>query len=201
MLARYSRISCRTSSTVSLTTYLVPSTRKATVSGCASTLSIRSGLSANRSPFRRVTRITGGPLARWGPNGAGTALFSSACPPSALSRTARSPGRGDRAVRRPERPPSSTRHQRAKGGEEGGPRSALEVDQVLEDLVGAGDHAAVGLETTLGDDQAGELLVEVHVRHIKSPRHTRAATGDAGRFDLGHAPLDADAEVAVARLL
>src|SRR4051795_3115925 len=62
MLARYSRISCSTSSTVSLTTYFVPSTRKATVSGWASTRSMRSGLSANASPFRRVTRITVGPL-------------------------------------------------------------------------------------------------------------------------------------------
>src|SRR4051794_6014921 len=201
MPARYSRISRSTSSTVSFTTYLVPSTRNATVSGCASTRSIRSGLSANRSPFRRVTRITGGPLARWGPNGAGTALFSSACPPSALSRTARSPGRGDRAVRRPERPPSSTRHQRAKGGEEGGPRSALEVDQVLEDLVGAGDHAAVGLETTLGDDQPGELLGEVDVRHLQRAGVQHAATTRPGLADHRGAGVVPDAEGTVAGLL
>src|SRR4051812_20507556 len=62
MPARYSRISWRTSSTLSRTTYFVPSTRKATVSGWASTRSMRSGLSAKPSPFRRVTRITVGPL-------------------------------------------------------------------------------------------------------------------------------------------
>src|SRR5918993_337936 len=107
MPARYSRISWSTSSTDSRTTYLVPSTRNATVSGCASTRSIRSGLSANCSPFRRVTRITGGPLARWGPDRAGTALLSSARPALSLSRPGRSRAwnrpvtpRGDRAVRR-----------------------------------------------------------------------------------------------------
>src|SRR3954447_104063 len=61
MLVRYSRISARALSKLSRSTYLVPSTRKATVSGWASTRSMRSGLSANSSPFRRVTRITVGP--------------------------------------------------------------------------------------------------------------------------------------------
>src|SRR3954452_8639413 len=72
MPARYSRISWRTSSTLSRTTYFVPSTRKATVSGWASTRSMRSGLSAKPSPFRRVTRITVGPLVDGaGPRGRG----------------------------------------------------------------------------------------------------------------------------------
>src|SRR3954452_24851515 len=199
MPARYSRISRSTSSTVSFTTYLVPSTRNATVSGCASTRSIRSGLSANRSPFRRVTRITGGPLARWGPNWAGTAVFSSACPPPPLSRTARAPGGGDRAVRRRGPVPGPARAREGRRGR--GLSSALEVDQVLEDLVGAGDHAAVGLEAALGDDQPGELLGEVDVRHLQRSGRQRAAATRTGRADLGHAGVHADAEGAVARLL
>src|SRR4051794_32426789 len=199
MPARYSRISRSTSSTVSFTTYLVPSTRNATVSGCASTRSIRSGLSANRSPFRRVTRITGGPLARWGPNWAGTAVFSSACPPPPLSRTARSPGGGDRAVRRRGPVPGPARACEGRGGR--GPSSALEVDQVLEDLVGAGDHAAVGLEAALGDDQPGELLGEVDVGHLQRAGVEHAATTRTGLADHCVAGVVTDPEGAVAGLL
>src|SRR6185503_13906407 len=50
---------------------------------------------------------------------------------------------------------------------EGGPSSALEVDEVLQQLVGGGDDAAVRLEAALGDDQAGELLGEVDVGHLQ----------------------------------
>src|SRR3954453_22261346 len=74
MRARYSRISSSTSSTLSFTTYLVPSTRKATVSGLPSTRSIRSGLSANRSPFRRVTRITDRSSCSMGPRWGGRVM-------------------------------------------------------------------------------------------------------------------------------
>src|SRR3712207_8659734 len=45
--------------------------------------------------------------------------------------------------------------------------SALEVHQVLQHLVGAGDDAAVGLEAALGDDQPGELLGQVDVGHLQ----------------------------------
>src|SRR5215210_1477070 len=136
MPARYSRISCSTSSTLSLTTYLVPSTRNATVSGCPSTRSIRSGLSANRSPFRRVTRITAGPQ--------GCSGGARPCAPSALFTSAR-------RVRRLSRTARLTRHRKLCPRYRAGYRgqsflcrgrhvSALEVDQVLQDLVGGGDH-------------------------------------------------------------
>ena len=47
-------------------------------------------------------------------------------------------------------------------------RLALEVGELLQHLVGGGDDAGVGLETTLGDDQVGELLREIDVRHLES---------------------------------
>src|SRR3954453_1668710 len=43
---------------------------------------------------------------------------------------------------------------------------AVEVDQVLQHLVGGGDHARVGLEAALRADHVRELLGEVHVRHL-----------------------------------
>lgn len=46
---------------------------------------------------------------------------------------------------------------------------ALQVHQFLQDLVGGGDDAGVGLEAALGDDQVGELLGQVHVRHFQGP--------------------------------
>src|SRR4051794_1205950 len=164
MPARYSRISWSTSSTVSLTTYLVPSTRKATVSGWPSTRSMRSGLSANRSPLRRVTRITGRSFGSVGWKtpmaGAGATLLSSARRGRPLSRTARSPRQADRAVPHPGEEPRRRRV----------PPSAallLHVDQLVEDLVGRGDHLAVRLESALGDDQPGELLRQVDVGHLQ----------------------------------
>ena len=45
---------------------------------------------------------------------------------------------------------------------------ALEVGELLQHLVGGGDDAGVGLETALGDDQVGELLREIDVRHLES---------------------------------
>ena len=47
-------------------------------------------------------------------------------------------------------------------------RLALEVGELLQHFVGGGDDAGVGLETTLGDDQVGELLREIDVRHLES---------------------------------
>src|SRR3954449_4199821 len=60
---------------------------------------------------------------------------------------------------------------RAPGGAEAPPGSrrrvlAVEVDQVLQHLVGGGDHARVGLEAALRADHVRELLGEVHVRHL-----------------------------------
>src|SRR5918997_3714421 len=219
MLARYSRISTSTSSTLSETMYLVPSTRKTTVSGWPSTRSTRSGLSANRSPFRRVTRITvvlllargGGGVAR----SRGRRLqLSSAWRGRALSRTgrltpggeavrpARTPGIRRRRPGPPrgetgppvragtEKDPAAPHHSQARGG----PlrrghgrgevlRSALEVDQVLQHLVGAGDDAAVGLETALGDDQPGELLGQVDVGHLQRTGDEAAAPTGARLAD------------------
>ncbi len=40
---------------------------------------------------------------------------------------------------------------------------ALQVGELLEDLVGGGDDAGVGLETTLRDDEVGEFLRQVDV--------------------------------------
>src|SRR3954469_23356444 len=201
MPARYSRISSRTSSTLSFTTYLVPSTRKATVSGWPSTRSIRSGLSANRSPFKRVTRITGRSSCSMGPaRTGGEVSFLFGSPACFLEPNSRGPvphggqpGRGGL--------PPGARHERADGGAEGGPHSALEVDQVLQDLVGGGDHAAVGLEAALGDDEAGELLGEVDVGHLQSAGVEHAAPTDAGQADGGRTGVDADAEGRAAGLL
>ena len=42
-----------------------------------------------------------------------------------------------------------------------GRRLSLEVDQVLEDLVGRRDHLRVGLEAALGHDHVRELLRQI----------------------------------------
>ena len=47
-------------------------------------------------------------------------------------------------------------------------RLALEVGELLQHFVGGGDDAGIGLETSLGDDQVGELLREIDVRHLES---------------------------------
>lgn len=44
---------------------------------------------------------------------------------------------------------------------------ALEVAELLQDLIRGGDDAGVGLEAALGDDQVGEFLGQVHVRHFQ----------------------------------
>src|SRR4051794_12870474 len=51
---------------------------------------------------------------------------------------------------------------------------ALEVDQVLEDLVRGGDHARVRLEAALRDDHVRELGRQVHVRHLQEAGLDRA---------------------------
>src|SRR3712207_7234727 len=50
---------------------------------------------------------------------------------------------------------------------EAGSGLALDVHQVLEDLVGGGDHAGVGLEPAVGNDHVAELLGQV-----RSEEHT-----------------------------
>ncbi len=63
---------------------------------------------------------------------------------------------------RPARPPDARRKcTQAARAPQGG--LALEVDELLEDLVGGGDHARVRLESALSHDQVGELGGEVHV--------------------------------------
>src|SRR3954463_11950201 len=47
---------------------------------------------------------------------------------------------------------------------------AVEVDQVLQHLVGRRDHARVGLEAALGGDHLRELGGEVDVRHLERAR-------------------------------
>src|SRR5690606_33554131 len=71
------------------------------------------------------------------------------------------------------------------------PRSATQVDDFLEHLVGSGDDAGVALEAALGDDQPGELLGEVDVRHLEGARRHRAAASGAGHPDLGEAGVGA----------
>src|SRR2546423_8323492 len=127
------------SSTDSAITYLVPSTSVTTVSGVLSARSTRAGFRANSGPLRRVTRITAKSVLVCGRH---------PCDRRRARPTEEKPGAGG-----PARP-------RGSG-------VVLEGDQVLEDLVGGGDHAGVGLEATLGDDQVGELLGEVHVRHLQ----------------------------------
>src|SRR3954468_12992535 len=97
--------------------------------------------------------------------------------------------------------PSRVPPELAKGGVGRGPSSALEVDQVLEDLVGARDHAAVGLEAALGDDQPGELLGEVDVGHLQRAGVEHAATTRTGLADHRVAVVVTDPEGAVAGLL
>src|SRR3954451_7241665 len=51
---------------------------------------------------------------------------------------------------------------------------ALQVDELLQDLVRRGDDAGVGLEAALGDDHVGELERQVDVRHLERARGHRA---------------------------
>src|SRR3954452_2588036 len=102
-------------------------------------------------------------------------------------RTARAPvratGPSDSA-----RPGSAAPEGSADGGScaaggSGPNRSALEVDEVLQEFVRRRDDLAVRLEAALGDDQAGELLGEVHVGHLQCACGQGATTAAAGRAD------------------
>src|SRR5690606_20913390 len=61
-------------------------------------------------------------------------------------------------------------------------RLALQVHQLLQHLVAGRDHPRVGLEAPLRDDHVGELLGEVHVRHLER------AGRDRGRAALAREP-------------
>src|SRR4051794_5581857 len=138
------------SGTDSAMTYLVPSTSVMTVSGVQSARSMRSGLRANTAPLRRVTRIKKSvPVASsgWGSRPWLSVICHFGPSPVADERAsvALRVGRG---------------RDTAKPGRAVGPSrlhagvcylSALEVHELLEDLVGGGDDPAVGLEATLGD--------------------------------------------------
>ena len=63
----------------------------------------------------------------------------------------------------------------------------LQVHEVLEELVGGRDDLGVGLETTLGDDQVGELAAEVDVRPLERSAGSVPRPPDAGDADLGDA--------------
>src|SRR5437763_12252665 len=67
---------------------------------------------------------------------------------------------------------------------------ALEVDEVLQELVGCGDDPGVGLEATLGHDHLGELLAEVDVRHFDRAGGQQAPAVGAGRAQLGQTRVD-----------
>src|SRR6476646_10268816 len=78
--------------------------------------------------------------------------------------------------------------------------SALDVDQVLQDLVGGGDDPRVRLEAALGDDQVGELLRQVDVRHLQDAARELAARAAAGGADLRDAAVRRGRVGGVARL-
>src|SRR5688500_2941419 len=132
------------SGTDSEITYLVPSTRVITVSGVQSARSTRSGFKANTGPLRRVTSIKASVLGWLG------RFVHQACRPiDRPRRVLRSPPVAERAPlprRTAERTPFASE------------RLTLQIDQVLEQLVGGRDEARVGLEAALSDDQVRELL-------------------------------------------
>src|SRR4051794_34584085 len=63
----------------------------------------------------------------------------------------------------------------------------LEVDELLEHVVGGRDHARVGLEAALRGDHPRELLREVDVRHLdrRAGEHAGAARAARGVDGLG----------------
>src|SRR5947207_7890389 len=60
---------------------------------------------------------------------------------------------------------------------------SLEVDEVLQQLVGCGNDSGVGLEAALGHDHVGELLTEVDVRHFQRPGGQLTTTAGSGNAD------------------
>src|SRR3954463_4967553 len=188
------------SGTDSAMMYLVPSTRVTTVSGVQSTRSTRSGFRPNTAPLRRVTRITTTVL--------GCSGWWASPWPRHLSFDAR-PGR---LRRKTIRVGIATAPQPAAPGHDEGPAgggslvvpfraSALDVDQVLQQLVRGGDNPGVGLEAALGDDQVRELLRQVDVRHLEHAAGDEAEAELAGGADLRQAGVDRGAVHRVADLL
>jgi hypothetical protein len=70
---------------------------------------------------------------------------------------------------------------------------ALEVDELLQDLVGGRDDAGVRLQAALRDDEVGELLREVDVRHLEDADGEHAAA--VRSRDAGGGALDDRAAV------
>ena len=175
---RWRRTDVRTSSRDSRTTYFLPSTSVTTVSGVASTRSIRSQLRANFVPESRVSVIMCtvlGPCRERLPWRLEMFIGGRRVRPEGCAATnhARAPGFGTRAG--------------AGAGSCWMRRSALDVDELLEDLVGGGDDARAGLEAALGEDQVGELAGQVDVRHLDRAGDDLAAAALAGDAEAGGA--------------
>src|SRR4051794_10032462 len=78
----------------------------------------------------------------------------------------------------------------------------VHVDQVLEHLVRGGDDPGVGLEATLGGDEAGELAGHVDVGHLQRTRGGHAErAGLAGGADALDAGVDARAPLVARQAL
>src|SRR5690606_15381598 len=67
--------------------------------------------------------------------------------------------------------------------------SAAEIHQLVEHLVGGGDHPGAGLEAALGHDHRGELLREIHVGILEGTRR------DGGRVRAAGEAQDRQARV------
>src|SRR5690606_39427075 len=147
-----------TSSTDSLTTSFRPVVRETTVSGVVSTVSMRSALTTRVSPPNRVNSIIWRPPVGPGLPGPRPPAGAAASTPEAAAPPA--------AQMCSTLPP--------------------QVHQLLEHLVGGGDHPSVGLEAALGDDHVGEFLRQVHVGHLQRTGHDVAqAAGPRGAHHAG----------------
>ena len=138
--ARWFTTSAMISWRLSTTTYFVPPTSEMTVSGLASTRSMRSGLSAKTLPLRRVTMIMAmsirGCVAR-----CRSVTSASSYRQARRGPEERGPGAATRARARARDRMAGpgTGASRARVARRGSP---LEVDEVLEDLVGRGHDLA-----------------------------------------------------------
>ena len=77
----------------------------------------------------------------------------------------------------------------------------LEVHDLLQDLVAGGDHAGIGLEAALRDDEARELLRQVHVGHLQRGPLDGALPPAVGGIDVRIAGVDRRGEGGIPDLL